>query len=101
MRALLILALALVAGCQSLRHTVPVAADAPAVCFRSSVVSADPPDTGVRWDCNAADPACWDDLAQRVVPALVAITMAEERSRAACAGFITDLKARKVIRSAP
>jgi hypothetical protein len=86
-------------GC-NVRSDAPVA-DADAICYRAAVPSVDPPDTGVRWTCNPEDAACWDDLANRVVPQLASIALAGERSRLACAGFIGDLKKRGVIRAKP
>ena len=87
----------LLAACAS--HATGVAADAPAACYVAAVPSVDPPVTGVEWLCTnpETDPTCWDDLANRVVPALIDRALAGERSRQACAGFIYDLKRRGVL----
>jgi hypothetical protein len=97
--ALLIMLLCGFPGC-NVRSNAPVA-DADASCYQAALPSVNPPDTGVRWTCNAEDPACWDDLANRVVPTLTSIALAGERNRQACAGFITDLKKRGVLRAKP
>jgi hypothetical protein len=85
-------------GCGQLQRDAPVA-DADPICYQAAVPSVDPPDTGVRWTCSAEDPACWDELGEKVIPALTSKALAGERSRQACAGFITDLKKRGVIRA--
>lgn len=97
----LVILLALIActaaTCQ-VRPTAPVA-DAAPDCYRAAVPSTT--DTGVRWTCNAEDPACWDVLGQQVVPALADKALAGERARQACVGFIDSLRKQHVIRSAP
>lgn len=95
--ALLLVLVLCGATCQR-RSEAPIA-DAPPECYRPAVPSIDPPDVGVRWEVDPEDPAAFDVLAETVVPALIAIGFAGERSRQACAGFITDMKKRGVIRA--
>jgi len=74
-----------------------VVADANPECYQAHVASTT--DTGVRWECAAEDPACWDDLGERVVPLLVAGALGGERSRQSCVDFIRSLHERGVIRN--
>jgi hypothetical protein len=87
------------ATCDRMQRAEAPAADADPLCYRKAIPSLDPLDTGVRWSCDPNDPKCWDELANRVLPELVAIAANGERSRQLCAGFITDLKQRGRLRS--
>ena len=101
MRALLpLLAAGVLAGCPLVRPTAPVAAPA-AICFQPDdpVADAVKGDTGVRWTCNANTAECWDQLGEKVAPALAAKALSEARGRIACVDFIRDLDKRGVIRS--
>lgn len=94
--ALAILLLLALVGCD--RWRAGVVADANPECYQAYVPSA--LDTGVRWDCAAEDPACWDDLGERVVPELAARALGGERARQSCEDFIRALQRRGVIRGA-
>lgn len=101
MRALFpLLAVGLLAGCPLVRPTAPVAAPA-AICFQPDdpVVDAKVGDTGVRWACDPNTAVCWDDLGEKVAPALAAKALSEARGRLACVDFIRDLDKRGVIRA--
>lgn len=99
MRVLLLLAMVLVTagfpGC-NVRSDAPIA-DADDECYRAATPSLT--DTGVRWTANPEDPSAWDVLANVTLPKLNSIALAGERSRQSCAGFITDLKQRGIIRA--
>lgn len=73
-------------------------ADADAACYQPCTPSLT--DTGVRWDVDPEKAEAWDELGNGVVPDLAGKLLQCERRRQACAGFITDLKDRKVIRGA-
>lgn len=99
MRALFPLLVAgALAGCPLVRSTAPVAAPA-SICFQPDdpVTNAKTGDTGVRWSCNAATSECWDQLGEKVAPALASKALSEARGRLACTDFINDLYRRKVI----
>jgi predicted small lipoprotein YifL len=97
MHALFVLVLILsLAACGLRRGEAPVA-DASTQCYVPCTPSLT--DTGTRWEGDATDPAAWDDLGGRVVPELSGKLLQCESRRQACAGFITDLKKRGVIRA--
>lgn len=101
MRALFLLLVAgVLAGCPLVRPTAPVAAPA-AICFQpdNPVADAVKGDTGVRWTCDANSAECWDELGEKVAPALASKALSEARGRLACVDFIRDLNKRGVIRS--
>lgn len=105
MRAFVVLLLAvLVTACGMFprRATPPVAAPA-AICFHPDdpVADAVKGDTGVRWTCNAETSECWDQLGEKVAPALASKALSEARGRIACTDFINDLYRRKAIRGKP
>lgn len=95
-RLALVLALLALTACSD-RWRAGVVADANPECYQAYVPTAT--DTGVRWDCAAEDPACWDDLGERVVPQLAARALGGERSRQSCEDFIRALHKRGVIRA--
>lgn len=102
MRALYILALLpMLAGATCQRRGEAPVADAAPECYQRHVVSIDPLDTGVRWTCNPEDPACWDELGEKVIPELVAQLGGAARSQEACIRFIDALDKRGVIRRKP
>ena len=101
MRALLVLlAVGMLVGCPLVRPTAPVA-DAAAICYLPDdpVPDAKAGDTGVRWTCDPNTAACWDDLGEKVAPALASKALSEARGRLACVDFLRDLDKRGVIRT--
>lgn len=87
------------ATCQRRGEAPP--ADAPAMCYQPCTPSLT--DTGVRWEGDPDDPATWDRLADPqdgTVGILRGKLLTCEAKRQACAGFITDLKARGVLHRA-
>ena len=103
MRALAIaclLVLVLTGATCRVKDSAPVG-DADARCYRPVIPSVDPVDTGVRWECDAEDPACWDELKGDVIDPLQQKVVEGELARQACAGFLEDLKRRGVYRGAP
>lgn len=85
------------ATCQRRGDAPP--ADAPAMCYAPCTPSLT--DTGVRWEGDPGDPAAWDNLAapDGTVGILAGKLLTCEQRRQACAGFIGDLKARRVLRA--
>lgn len=82
-------------GCRTWSPVAPVA-DADDRCYQACTPSLT--DTGVRWEADPEDPAAWDALGAVVVPQLIRKLLACEAARQSCAGFINDLKHRKVIK---
>ena len=101
MRALFPLLVAgMLAGCPLVRPTSPVASPADTCFFPTDpVADAKQGDTGVRWTCDATSAECWDELGERVAPALASKALSEARGRIACVDFIRDLDKRGVIRA--
>lgn len=87
-------------GCGPVREDAPVA-DAPPECYQRWVKSLDPLDTGVRWECNAESPECWDELHPQVITPLTEKLGGAARSQDACIRFIESLEKRGVIRRKP
>lgn len=65
-RALIIIAVLLLAGCAS-NATRPVPAQCNQICFLPCTTDGDP---GVRWEADPESSGAWDQLAGEVVPAL-------------------------------
>lgn len=77
MRAALLLALALLAGCRTTTPQLPVAAQCNPLCLAPCAAT-------VEWNADPDDAAAWDVLAGEVVPALVAAHQTCEAHRRAC-----------------
>lgn len=83
------------------RGEAPPVGDAAAICYAPDdpVASVDPPDTGVRWTCDAERAECWDELGEMVAPALASKALSEARGRRACVEFLETLKKRGRLRA--
>lgn len=92
-----LLALLLLAGCRSLPSNPT--ADAPAQCYVNCTPTLT--DTGVRWTADPESPEAWDALGKQdgVIPTLSRLLLQCERARQACAGFLNDLKKKRVLRA--
>lgn len=88
------------ATCQR-RGDAPPVGDAAAICYQPDdpIASVDPPDTGVRWTCDATKAECFDELGERVIPAVASKALSEARGRQACVRFIDTLRERGRFRS--